>query len=147
MIGFRRAVALGLLAAGLSAAGCNTGTTPGFPTPDLQAPLDAPFALRAGELAYVQGPSSFLYLSVRSVGIDSRCPPGTTCDEPGSLEVILELETLENQGSAAFHVPPTGSAVATYQGFEIRILEAQPPGSESRILPTDYAFLVSVALR
>lgn len=147
MTGFRRTAALGLLAVGLSAAGCNTGTTPGFPTPDLQAPLNTPFALRAGDLAYVQGPSSFLYLSVRSVGVDSRCPPESSCEEPGFVEVILELETLENQGSAAFQVPPAGSAVATYHSFEIRILEVQPPGSENRILPTDYAFLVSVAPR
>lgn len=136
-----------LLVAGLSLFGCNPGTTPGFPTPDFQAPLDTPFPMRAGDLALVAQAGQFLYLSVQSIGLDSRCPPGSTCDEPGFVELFLELETAESQGATRFQVPPNGNAVATFQGFEIRVLEAQPPGSGSRIPPTDYIFLMTVSLR
>jgi len=74
----RRANALRLLLlAGLAALGCNTGATPGaLPTPDFQAPLNASFALRAGDLGYVQGQTDYLYISVQSLGADNRCPPG-----------------------------------------------------------------------
>ena len=144
----RSSGALGvLLLAGLSISGCSPGTTPGFPAPDFQAPLQTPFALRAGDLGYIQGTDDFLYLSIQSVGIDSRCPPESTCDEPGFVEVILELETAAAQGSAGMQIPPSGDAVITYRGFEIRAHEVQPPGSASRIPPSDYFFLMSVSLR
>lgn len=136
-----------LLASGLSLAGCNTGTTPGFPTPDFQAPLDTRFPIRAGDLGLVTSANQFLYLSVQSIGVDTRCPPGSDCGEPGFLEVFLELETAESQGATRVQVPPSGTAVATFQGFEIRVHEAQPPGMANRILPTDYIFLMSVSLR
>ncbi len=144
----RSSGALGvLLFAGLQVAGCSPGTTPGFPTPDFQAPLQAGFPLRAGDLGYIQGAGDFLYLSIQSVGIDSRCPPESTCDEPGFLEVVLELETAAAQGSAGMQIPPSGDAVITYRGFEIRAHEVQPPGRASRIPPSEYVFLMSVSLR
>ena len=140
--------ALGLmLAAGLAFAGCNTGTTPGLPAPDFQAPLETSFPIRVGDLGYVQSPADFLYISVLSVGADNRCPPGNTCREPGSLELALELETSVSQGSIGIQVPPSGKAVGTYQTFEIRIHEVTPPGRVGRILPTEYVFLMSVGLR
>lgn len=145
----RRSEALGaLLLAGLLASGCNPGTTPGaYPTPDFQAPLETEFPLRAGDLGYVQGASDFLYLSVQSIGIDSRCPPESVCEEPGFLEVRLELETLESQGAAGMQIPPSGEAVVTFRGFEIRVHEVQPPGRAARIEPTEYIFLMSVSVR
>ncbi len=136
-----------LLLTAFAASGCNSGTTPGFPAPDFQVSLGEPFALRAGNLALVTGGSDFLYLSVQTVGLDTRCPPGSACEAPGHLDLQLELETTESQGSAGFRVPPDGQAVATYRSFEIRILEVAPPGSASRILPTEYIFLLSVSRR
>ena len=143
----RRAGALGMVFAGLLSSGCNTGTTPGFPTPDFQAPLETTFALRPGDLGYVQGPQDFLYVSVQSVGLDSRCPPEATCDDPGFVEVAFELETVEAQGSGAMQIPPEGEGVITYRGFEIRGHEVQPPGRSSRIPLSEYVFLISVSLR
>lgn len=136
-----------LLLTGLALAGCNPGTTPGFPVPDFQAPLDTAFAIRAGDLGLVTGQGAFLYLSVQSIGVDSRCPPGATCDEPGVLELVLELETAESQGSTRMQISRDGHAVSTFRGFEIRVLEVQPPGAANRIPPTDYIFLMSVSLR
>ena len=145
----RRASALGLLfAAGLSALGCNTGATPGaLPTPDFQAPLNASFPLRAGDLGYVQGQNDYLFISVQSLGADNRCPPESACDEPGFLEVFLELETSESQGAVRLQVPPSGEAVATFQGFEIRILGAAPAGRATRIPSTEYVLLITVSVR
>lgn len=136
-----------LLGAAFVAAGCNTGTTPGFPAPDFQAGPGEPFALRAGQLALVVVGNSFLYLSIQSVGADSRCPPEAACEEPGFLDLNLELETADSQGAIPMRVPPSGQAVGTYQDFEIRILDLRPPGSPDRILPTEYAFLMSVSAR
>ena len=149
MTGFRSTAALGaLLAAGLSFGACNTGTSPGAPpAPDFQAPLNTGFPLRAGDLGYVQGTSDYLYLSVQSIGVDGRCPPESTCDEPGFLQVIMEFETSESQGSAGVQIPPSGEAVVTFRGFEIRVLEVQPPARATRIPPTDYIFLISVSVR
>lgn len=145
----RRANALGLLfIAGLLAPGCNTGATPGaLPVPDFQAPLNTSFPLRAGDVGYVQGNGDYLYISVQSLGADNRCPPESSCDEPGFLEVFLELETSESQGAIGFRVPPEGSAVGTFHGFEIRVVGAAPPGRATRIPPTDYVFLISVSAR
>lgn len=145
----RRANALGLLfIAGLLAPGCNTGATPGaLPVPDFQVPLGTPFPLRAGDVGYVQGNGDYLYISVQSLGADNRCPPESSCDEPGFLEVFLELETSESQGAIGFRVPPEGSAVGTFHGFEIRVVGAAPPGRATRIPPTDYVFLISVSAR
>ena len=137
-----------MFAAGLSLAGCNTGTSPGaLPVPDFQVPLDTGFPLRAGDLGYVQGQSDYLYLSIQSIGVDGRCPAESTCEEPGFLQVIMEFETSESQGSAGMQIPPTGEAVVTFRGFEIRAHEAQPPARTTRIPPTDYIFLMSVSAR
>lgn len=145
----RRANASGLLlAAGLLTLGCNTGATPGaLPAPDFQAPLNTSFPLRAGDVGYVQGQTDYLYISVQSLGADNRCPPESSCEEPGFLEVFLELETSESQGAVRMQVPPSGDAVATFQGFEIRILGAAPPGQATRIPTTEYVFLITVSLR
>ncbi len=145
----RRANASGLLlAAALLTLGCNTGATPGaLPAPDFQAPLNTSFPLRAGDVGYVQGQTDYLYISVQSLGADNRCPPESSCDEPGFLEVFLELETSESQGALGMRVPPAGDAVGTFQGFEIRILGAAPPGRETRIPTTEYVFLITVSLR
>ena len=145
----RRANALALLfVAGLLALGCSPGTTPGLlPTPDFQVPLNTSFPLRAGDVGYVQGQNDYLYISVQSLGADNRCPPESTCEEPGFLEVFLELETSESQGALGMRVPPDGAAVGTFQGFEIRILGAAPPGRTTRIPTTEYVFLISVSAR
>ena len=145
----RRANAPGLLLlAGLVTLACNTGTTPGaLPVPDFQVPLGTSFPLRAGDLGYVQGLNDYLYVSVQSLGADNRCPPESSCDEPGSLEVFLEVETSEAQGAVRLQVPPSGDAVATFRGFEIRILGAAPPARTTRIPPTEYVLLMSVSAR
>lgn len=145
----RRAHALGaVLVAGLLTLGCNTGATPGaLPVPDFQAPLDTAFPLRTGDLGYVQGQNDYLYLSVQSLGADNRCPPESSCAEPGALEVFLELETSESQGAIGMRIPPDGEAVGTFQGFEIRMLGAAPPGRATRIPTTEYVFLMTVSLR
>lgn len=144
----RRANALVLLFAGLATLGCNTGATPGaLPIPDFQVPLDTSFPLRVGDVGYVQGLSDYLYISVQSLGADNRCPPESACAEPGFLELFLELETSESQGSIGMRVPPSGDAVGTFRGFEIRILGAAPPGRTTRIPTTDYVLLITVSLR
>lgn len=136
-----------LLLAALPLAGCETSATPEFPQPDFRVSAGEPFALRAGDLGLVIGADSYLYLSIQSLGADSRCPPATSCGEPGFLDLNLELETAETQGAIRLQVPPSGEAVGTYRSFEIRVLEARPPGSPTRILPTEYALLMSVAER
>ncbi len=137
-----------LLIAGLLTLGCNTGATPGaLPVPDFQAPLNTSFPLRAGDIGYVQGQNDYLYISVQSLGADNRCPPESSCDEPGFLEVFLELETSESQGAVRMQVPPSGPSVATFQGFEIRILGAAPPGQATRIPTTEYILLITVSVR
>lgn len=141
-----RAAAL-LLAVGFSWPGCDTSTTDAFPPPDFQVRLDERFAIRAGDLGLVVGPAAFLYVSIQSVGVDTRCPPAATCADPGFLDLNLELETSESQGAIRLQIPPAATAVGTFQDFEIRILEAAPPGSATRILPTDYAFLMIVSER
>ena len=124
--------------------GCNTATAPTLPQPDLQVLAGTPFPLRVGDLAYVGGLNSYLYVSVQSVGIDSRCPPEETCAEPGHLELALDLETTEGQGAIVMRIPPNGQTTGTFRGFELRTFEVQPPGSASRIQPIDYVFLMIV---
>ena len=138
---------MALLLAGLGLGGCDTSATPAFPQPDFQVSAGEPFAIRAGDLGLVVSPNSYLYLSIQSLGADSRCPPEASCVEPGFLDLNLELETAETRGAIRMQVPPGGEAVATYQSFEIRVLEARPPGSPNRIPPIEYAFLMSVAER
>lgn len=133
--------------AGIGSFGCDTSTTADFPTPDFQVRAGERFAIRAGDLGFVAGTAGFLYVSVQSVGVDTRCPPGNNCETPGFLELTLELETSESQGAIRLQIPPDGTAVGTFQSFEIRVLEAAPPGSGARILPTDYAFLMTVSER
>ena len=145
---FAAAAAVWLLAAGASLVGaCNTGTTPAFPEPTLQAGPGQPFVLRAGDLALVLAAQDFLYVSVQGVGADTRCPATATCDEPGVLVLRLELESAEQQGAIALSVSDAEGAVGTYLGFEIRVLDMEPPGRKGQILPTEYAFLMVVNQR
>ena len=94
-----------------------------------------------------QSSSGFIYLSIQTVGADSRCPPAATCEDPGWVELTLELETVEAQGSIGMQVNPETGAIGTFHGFEIRVLAVEPPGREARILATEYTFLMTVALR
>ena len=135
------AVALSLVSA------CTPSSTPAYPTPDIQAGAGDPFPLRAGDLALVSAQGDFLYVSVQSIGLDTRCPPGAECAEPGYLLVSLELEDSTRQGAAQLAVPPSGQAVITFGAFEIQSLRVEPPGSASRILPTDYILVLRVTTR
>jgi len=132
--------------AALLLGGCNTNSTPTFPTPDFQAPFDQQFVLRVGDLGLVAGPGQYLYLSVLAVGQDSRCPPETACAEPGFLDVSFEIETAETRSSITMRAPPEGEAVRSFEDFRIRIHAVAPPGQQIRIPTTDYRLLMSVAL-
>ncbi len=136
-----------LLGALVLVGACAPSSTPTYPTPDIQALAGDPFPLRAGDLALVVVEGDFLYVSVQSIGIDSRCPPDAECAEPGHLVVTLELEDSSRQGAAQLLVPPAGDAVVTFGGFEIHALRVEPPGSATRILPTDYVFVFQVTTR
>ncbi len=137
-----------VLVATLSAVlGCGPSSTPGYPAPDFQVASGDPFPLRAGDLALVAMPGDFLYVSVQSFGLDTRCPPDAVCAEPGHLVVRFELEDSSRQGSAQILAPPDGDGVATFGNFEIRSLQVEPPGRESRILPTDYVLVLQVTAR
>ncbi len=127
--------------------GCSPSTTPAYPTPDIQANAGDFFPLRAGDLALVVIPADFLYISIQSIGLDTRCPPDTECAEPGFVIVSLELEDSTRQGAAQMLIPPSGEAVATFGAFEIRSLRVEPPGSRDRILPTDYGIVFQVVAR
>ncbi len=145
---FAAAAGLLLLVAGAPFVGaCNTTTTPSYPQPDFQTAPGQPFVLRAGDLALVFGSGEFLYVSVQGVGADTRCPESATCDEPGFLELRLELETSEQQGAITLSVSDGEEAVGTYRAFEIRVLDMEPPGREAQILPTEYSFLMVVNQR
>ncbi len=135
-------LALGALLLG----GCNTNSTPTFPAPDFRAPFGQQFVLRVGDLGLVAGPEQYLYLSVLTLGQDSRCPPEATCAEAGFLEVSFEIETTESRSSITMRVPPEADAVRSYQGFRIRIHAVVPPGQQARIPTTDYQLLMSVTL-
>ena len=141
------ALGAAVLAAAMPGSGCSPGTTPTYPQPDIQAVVGEAFPMRAGYLALVLAPNAFLYLSVQSVGVDTRCPAGASCDEPGFIELRLELESATSQSAVALQVSEEGQAVATYQGFEIRVLDARPEGRAERILPTEYLFVMSVVER
>ncbi len=139
--------ALLLLAAGGNP-GCNPGAaTPTFPTPNVRVGFGDPFVLRVGDLGLVAGTGSYLYLSVLSLGLDSRCPEGATCAEPGFLDVSLEVETAETRTTVRMQAPPQGEATRTFGDFEIRILRVAPEGSAERIPTVDYRLLLSVTLK
>lgn len=140
-----RRTLLGLAAAAVL--GCNPTTTPAYPVPDIEALPGDFFPLRAGDLALVYGSGEFLYLSVRTIGVDTRCPPDAECAEPGFVLVDLELEDTTRQGAAQLRIPPSGEAVATFGAFEIHSLQVEPPGSAERILPADYLFVLQVFQR
>jgi len=128
----------------LAISGCNTSNTPAFPEPDLQVLAGAPFLLRVGDLALVAGAGSYVYVSVQSVGVDTRCPPEETCAEPGYLELNLDLETDESQGAVGMRIPKDQPTSRSFRGFELTIHEVQPPGRASRIPPIVYVFLMTV---
>ena len=137
-----------LLTALFAASGCNPGSTPVFPSPDFGVSTGDRFPIRAGELVLVVGAdNAYLYLSIQSVGADSRCPPASECEEPGFVELDLELETAETQGAVRLRAPPAGETVGTFRGFEIRVHQVVPPGSSTRIPPTEYIFQLSVSER
>lgn len=138
--------AAGLLA-GLAAGGCNTSTTATLPTPDFRAAAGASFPLRAGDLGLVVGSTNYLFVSLSSVGLDTRCPPAETCDSPGFLDLDLDLETRDNLGSLRLRVPESGESVGTHGAFEIRTHRVEPAGRRGPIPVTDYVVEMSVRER
>ena len=135
-----------LALAALLLGGCNTNSTPTFPTPDFQVPLGEAFVLRVGDLGLIAAPGQYLYLSVLTLGLDSRCPPEATCADPGFLEISFEVETAESQSSIQMRAPPEGETTRSFGDFRIRIHRVAPPGQRTRIPTTDYQFLMSVTL-
>ena len=116
---------LRLALAALALAGCGTSTTSSLPTPTFQAPFDAPFVLRAGDLGLIAGAGQYLYISVLHVGQDSRCAAGATCADPGYLEISFDVETATLQNSLAMSVPTSGETTRTFRG-------ARDPDARSR---------------
>ncbi len=137
---------LRLALAALALAGCGTSTTSSLPTPTFQAPFDAPFVLRAGDLGLIAGAGQYLYISVLHVGQDSRCAAGATCADPGYLEISFDVETATLQNSLAMSVPTSGETTRTFEGLEIRMLGVEPTAQTERILAIDYRFLMSVSI-
>lgn len=135
------------LLAGLVAGGCNTSTTATLPTPDFRAAAGASFPLRAGDLGLVVGSANYLFVSLSSVGLDTRCPPAETCDSPGFLDLHLDLETRDNLGSLRLRVPESGESVGTHGAFEIRTHRVEPAGRAGPIPITDYVVEMSVSER
>lgn len=145
--GFAAGLFLVVLTAGLTLGGCNTSATPSLPTPDFRAPAGTEFLLRAGDLGLVVGAANYLFIGLSSVGIDTRCPPGETCETPGFLDLNLDIETRENLGSLRLRVPPDGASVGTYGPFEIRTHGVQPDGSADLIPLTEYVVRLSATER
>lgn len=142
-----RGLAVAGLLAGPAAGGCNTSTTATLPTPDFRAATGVSFPLRAGDLGLVVGSAHYLYVSLSSVGLDTRCPPAETCDDPGFLDLHLELETRDNLGSLRLRVPESGESVGTHGAFEIRTHQVEPAGRQGPIPITDYVVEMSVRER
>ncbi len=148
MIRARQELALAMPAAFamLLAPGCNTGATPTFPTPSVRAAFGESFVLRVGDLGLVAGADQYIYLSVLALGLDSRCPEGQACTDPGHLEISFEVETPDTRTSVAMRAPPRGGTARSLGKFEIRIHDVAPGGRGERIPTVDYQFLVSVTL-
>lgn len=131
----------------LTLPGCNTSATTTLPTPDFRASAGAEFPLRAGELGLIVGAANYLFISVSSVGLDTRCPPAATCEDSGFLDLNLDLETRDNLGSLRLRIPPGGETVGTYGPFEIRSHRVQPDGRTALIPLTDYVVVLSATER
>lgn len=149
--GFAGAALLGGVTAGLVvvllSANCNTSATATLPTPDFRASAGASFPLRAGELGLVVGAANYLFISMSSVGLDTRCPPAETCEDPGFLDLNLDLETRDNLGALRLRVPPGGETVGTYGAFEIRTHRVEPDGRTALIPLIEYVVVLSATER
>ena len=143
--------AVGLLLLGLLGSvgpwpGCNTAATPSLPAPNFRAEVGVRFPLRAGELGLVIGRTNYLYVSLGGVGIDRRCL-AEPCEEPGYVEIDLEVEDNSRQGAVRLRIDDEGTASGNFSDFEIHSHQVEPAPRDGRIPLVDYVVLLSVGER
>ncbi len=134
-------VVLAVLAGGIA---CGGATDPAERTDVVvQVAADAPFQLRAGEIASLG--TDGLMIAFRRVEGDSRCPSDVTCVWSGDAKVVLDLTV----GRAAW----TGSAVhthveprtVTFRDYRIELLDLAPyPVSTQQIQANDYVATLEI---
>ena len=103
-------------------AACDSGPT--APRVD----LGQDFVLAPGERRQVARPS----LTVRFVEVtgDSRCPAGTTCDEPGFATVELSVQTSLALNDVQAELPPEGTVEIVVEELTIEFLQLLPEAQE-----------------
>ena len=116
----------------LAAVAC--GSPPGTGSPDLsrepssiRAALGAPFTLRMGESADVDGQ---LRLTALTVTEDSRCPIDVACVWAGDAAVAILLESSAAAGRTdTLHTLPDRKSRTSYASLMIMFTTLDPPPS------------------
>ena len=108
---------------------------------DANAPLDAPFQLKAGGTAVVPGGLTIRFDEVSS---DSRCPIDVICVHAGEAVVAM---TLRNTARREWKTNPSGVDVS-YAGYAITLVELQPSPRAGQAIPQSaYVATLTVSKR
>ncbi len=125
-----------ILGLSLVLAACDTSTEP-TPKPPVQAELNVPFSLLAGQTAVLAQEK----LSVRFVGVieDTRCPIDMECISAGDATMVLQAEEDRKPSmilSLTLYGGPQGVA---YEAFAIHVTQLMPYRISTRAIhPGDY---------
>jgi len=117
------------------AAGCDTTMEPS-PPPAVEAFLNVPFSLSAGQTAVLADE----HLAVTFVGVveDGRCPVGWVCIVPGNATMSVQA-ALEGKAPMTLNLLLIGDP-GVYDGFGIHVQQLMPDKEADRtIRPEDYS--------
>jgi hypothetical protein len=134
-----------LLAQILFAVSLHSAACSGQSTRPSQTPLGAPFNLRSGASAVLEGG---LKVTFERVPADSRCPMDVLCIRAGDATVAITVsDNGRNAVARDLRTDPAGSETS-YNGYSIKLLSLAPyPRSDRQILPEDYVATLAVAAR
>ncbi|MCI0558257.1 MAG: hypothetical protein MN733_07155 [Nitrososphaera sp.] len=115
------------------------------PKADVQAQLDEPFILKAGQTAYLQ--SENILLKFVEVSEDSRCPSDVVCVWAGRVTATVQvqkgsgpLQTLNLTSEGGIEV------VEEFNGYEVSLMKLDPyPKSTAPIKASDYSAKLRVS--
>lgn len=111
--------------------------------PEIQVPLDQPFALRVGQSAELSG--TRLRLRFEQVREDSRCPADVVCVWGGNARMRLTIDADGEVGSLELNTGLDPREVET-NGFVVSAEGLQPePRTSVAIEPTDYVVSLRVS--